>query len=295
MRARGSSGHASWMTALLVVLAAGCAGCKPGGAPARSLEQLQRDGVVRIGFANEAPYAYRDQASGALTGEAPEIARKIFADLGVPEVEGVLTEFGSLIPGLKAGRFDMIAAGMYVTPERCREIAFSEPTYCIGEAFMVRKGNPLGLHGYADVVRTPQARLGVVAGTIELDYAEKLGIPRDRIVIFPDTPSALAGVQAGRVDAYAGTSLTVQDLLDKARDDTLERAAPFEDPVIDGKPVQGCGAFGFRIADRALREAFDVRLKELLGSEEHRRLVRPFGFTEAEIRTRPATESLCQG
>ena len=35
--------------------------------------------------------------------------------MGINQVEGVLTEFGSLIPGLQARRFDIIAAGMYVT------------------------------------------------------------------------------------------------------------------------------------------------------------------------------------
>lgn len=280
------------LTAALPLLVATTA-CKSGSQPATSLAELQKQGVVRIGFANEAPYAYRDQKTGALTGEAPEIARAIFADMGVPEVQGVLTEFGSLIPGLKAGRFDMIAAGMYVTPERCKEIAFSQPTYCIGEAFIVRKGNPLGLHGYADVVAHPKARLGVVAGTIELTYAEKLGMPMDRMVVFPDAPSAIAGVQADRVDAYAGTSLTVQDLLDKAQDDSVERATPFEDPVIDGKKVQGCGAFGFRTGDAALRQEFDRRLKEFLGGEAHGALVRPFGFTKADIDKRPTTQALC--
>ena len=282
-----------WSAALLLALSVG-AGCKSKTDTATELEALKKAGVVHIGFANEAPYAYRDEESGEVTGEAPEIARKIFADMGVPKVEGVLTEFGSLIPGLKAGRFDMIAAGMYVTPERCKEIAFSEPTYCIGEGFLVRAGNPLDLHSYADLVAHETARLGVVAGTIELTYAEKLGVPKERIVIFPDNPSALAGVQAERVDAFAGTSLTVQDLLDKAKDSNLERATPFEDPVIDGKPVQGCGAFGFRIKDEKLRTEFNRRLAEYLGSEEHRKLVRPFGFTEAEVAERPTTKALCQ-
>lgn len=282
-----------WAAALSISLLVG-AGCKSRTETATDLEALKKAGVVRIGFANEAPYAYRDERTGEVTGEAPEIARKMFADMGVPEVEGVLTEFGSLIPGLKAGRFDMIAAGMYVTPERCKEIAFSEPTYCIGEGFLVRAGNPLDLHGYADLVAHETARLGVVAGTIELTYAEKLGVPEERIAIFPDNPSALAGVQAGRVDAFAGTSLTIQDLLDKAKDSNLERATPFEDPVIDGKPVQGCGAFGFRSKDEALRAELNRRLAQYLGSQEHRELVRPFGFTEAEVARRPETKALCQ-
>jgi polar amino acid transport system substrate-binding protein len=127
-------------------------GCDPGaGVDEPTLERIRREGVVRVGFANEAPFAFIDTSSGRLTGEAPEIARVVFSRLGVGEIEGVLTEFASLIPGLKAGRFDVIAAGMYVTPERCREVAFSQPTYAVGEAFLVAAGNPLQLHGYEDV------------------------------------------------------------------------------------------------------------------------------------------------
>src|SRR5690606_127192 len=126
----------------------------------------------------------------------------MFRQLGVPEIEGVLTEFGSLIPAPKAGRFDVIAAGMYVTPARCREILFSDPTYAVGEAFAVPAGNPLDLHGYDDLRDTEAATLGVVTGTIQLRYARAVGIDDERIVVFPDAPSAIDGVTAGRVSAY---------------------------------------------------------------------------------------------
>jgi polar amino acid transport system substrate-binding protein len=35
--------------------------------------------------------------------------------MGIHQIEVVTTDFGSLIPGLQAGRFDVIAAGMYRT------------------------------------------------------------------------------------------------------------------------------------------------------------------------------------
>ena len=92
-------------------------------------------------MANEAPYGYATP-DGKLTGEAPEVAKAVLAKMGITQVDGVLTEFGSLIPGLKAGRFDIIAAGMYVNPQRCNEIAFSEPSYGIGQAILVPAGNP---------------------------------------------------------------------------------------------------------------------------------------------------------
>jgi polar amino acid transport system substrate-binding protein len=138
------------------------------------------------------------------------------------------------------------------------------------------------------------ATLGVVAGTVERGYARRLRIPDDRVVVFPDTPSALAGVSAGRVGAFAGTRLTVDDLLAKRDDPSLERATPFRQPVIDGEPVHGCGAFGFRLRDRALRDAVNRELAGFLGSQRHLDLVAPFGFTQADLPGDVTTESLCR-
>ena len=56
----------------------------------------------------------------------------------------------------------------------------------------------------------------MVVGAIESDYAASLKVPPDRTIVFPDAVSALAGVQAGRADAYAATALTVNDLMGKA-------------------------------------------------------------------------------
>ena len=249
-----------------------------------TLARAQQSGTIRVGYANEAPYAYLDAATGRLTGEAPEIARVILAELGIPKIEGVLTEFGSLIPGLNAGRFDMIAAGMYILPERCREVAFSNPTYSVGEAIIVRQGNAKRLHSYEDVAKHTDATLGVVAGTVERGYARATGIPDDRVVVFPDAVSALDGVIAERVDGYAGTSLTVNDLLRRAGTGRIERADPFADPVINGKSVRGYGAFALRKDDEALLAEFNRRLAAFIGSERHLKLVEPFGFGARELR-----------
>lgn len=285
------------LLALAILPFAGCSGGSPSGAAGEdstTLERIRRAGVARIGYANESPYAYKDSATGRLTGEAPEIAREIFARMGVPEVEGVLADFAALIPGLKAGRFDVVAAGMYIKPERCREIAFSNPTYSIGEAFAVASGNPKSLHSYEDVAARPDAKLGVVTGTVERGYARDTGIPDERVVSFPDPASALAGVRAGRVDAYAGTSLTVRGLIAKAGEG-VEAADPFVDPEIGGQTVRGYGAFGFRKEDADLLAEFDRGLAEFIGSPEHLELVRPFGFTENELPGGTTAAELCGG
>lgn len=259
-----------------------------------TLARLRRQGVIRIGYANEAPYGYIDTATGEITGEAPEIARVILEQLGVERIEPVVTEFGALIPGLKAGRFDLIAAGMYITPTRCRQISFSDPTYQIGEAFAVVAGNPLDLHSYEDVARHPTARLGVVGGAIEHTYAREIGIPEDRIVVFPDNISALTAVWTRRIDASAATSLTIHDLLRKADTDQLERAEPFHDPVIEGKTIRGYGAFGFRKDDQEFLREFNRALEGFIGSEEHLRLTGPFGIIEETLPGDVTARELCE-
>lgn len=259
-------------------------------AAASTLEKLKEQGSIRVGYANEAPFAYAIP-DGGLTGEAPEIAKVILEKMGIPKIEGVLTEFGSLIPGLKAGRFDMIAAGMFITPKRCEQIAFSEPTYGLGQSLIVKEGNPKDLHTYDDIAKNPDAKLGVMAGAIEKTYAQQAGVPEGQISTFPDGPSGLAAVRTGRVDAFGLTSLSIATLLAKAGEAPgVEATEPFGE--VAGESIKGHGAFGFRPEDKELVEEFNKHLTEFIGTEEHLKLVAPFGFTEGDLPVKTTAE-LC--
>lgn len=239
-------------------------------------ERIRRTGSVRIGHTVEPPYAWRS-ADGRVTGEAPELARAVFARLGIERIEWVEVQFGSLIPQLRTGRYDVIAAGMYVTPARAQQIAFSRPSFCTHAVLLVRRDDPLDLHGYADVARAPAARLAVLAGAVEGDAALAAGVPAARIAVYPDAAAAAQAVAGGYADALALSAPSVQWLADHdARVVRARDAAP-------AAPAAGCGAFGFRQSDAALREHFDAALGALLGSPEHTALVRPFGFTAAEL------------
>ena len=160
-----------------------------------TLERIKQSGTVRIGYANEAPFAYTE-TSGKVTGESPEIASKIFTQLGVKKIEPVLTEWGALIPGLRAGRFDVIAAGMYITPPRCQQVIFTDPHYQIPDTLLVKKGKPMNLRSYTDVAKNSEARLAIMSGTAELGYARAEGVPDDQIVQVPDTTAQLQAVRA---------------------------------------------------------------------------------------------------
>lgn len=252
-----------------------------------TLERIQSTGTVRIGYANEAPFAYTE-TSGKVTGESPEIATKVFTAMGVKKVEPVLTEWGALIPGLRAGRFDVIAAGMYITPPRCRQVIFTDPHYQIPDTLLVKRGNPKNLHSYADVAKNPDVRLAIMSGTAELGYARAEGVSDDQIVQVPDTTAQLQAVRAGRADASVGTALTMKGLAAKGGD-SVEAIADFKD---DPAHI-GYGALAFRPEDKDLRDAVNQQLKKWLGSDEHLQTVKPFGFDKSNLTDKSAAE-LCK-
>lgn len=255
-----------------------------------TLERARKAGFVRAAFANEAPFGYAT-SDGKLTGESPEIAKVIFKKMGIGAVDGVLTEWASLLPGLNAGRWDLVAAGMFITPKRCKPAAFSEPTYKLGQAFLLRAGNPKNLHSYQDVKSKPDVTLGVMAGAVERDYARRVGIPDSQVKEFPDQASMLSAVKAGRVDAVALTALSIQRMAEKGGGD-VERASPFEQP---GPWAVGYGAFAFRKADKELLREFNKHLKAFVGSKEHLDLVRPFGWTNDDMPGDVTAAELCKG
>lgn len=254
-----------------------------------TLERIQKQGYIRVGFANEAPYSFAS-ADGKLSGESPAVFRHVMAQLGVKEVDGVLTEWGALIPGLRAGRFDAIVASMYITPTRCKQIIFANPTYGIGEAFVVKANNPDGINTYADAV-AKQKKIAFVAGTAEIEHGRLAGMKRSQEVIVPDFAAAVANVKSGRASAAAFTSLTAQDLASK--DSAIERATPFTF-AHEGKIYKGEGSFGFRPADTSLRDAIDVELAKFLGTPAHLAMVKPFGFDASNLPEKTAAQH-CAG
>jgi polar amino acid transport system substrate-binding protein len=275
--------------AAALALIAGSVFTMPSPASAQTtLEQARERGFIRVGFANEAPYGYATP-DGQLTGESPEVAKAILERIGIPEVDGVLTEFGSLIPGLMAGRFDMVAAGMFITPARCQQVAFSEPSYGIGQAFLVAEGNPHGIADYSSIADNPDLTLAVMAGAVEAGYASEAGVADNQVLVLPDQSSLLSAVRAGRADAAA---LTAPSIAEMAEQSGVESTPPFGE--VAGQSVMGHGGFAFRPDDTDLLEAFNAELVEFIGSEEHIALVTPFGFGEGYLPNK-TTEELCAG
>ena len=282
-------------TFLKAVLACGVAALSFGmaatAASADTLSEAKENGYIRVGFANEAPYGFATP-DGKLTGEAPEVAKAVLAKMGINQVDGVLTEFGSLIPGLMAGRFDIIAAGMFINPKRCEQVRFSEPSYGIGQAMLVAAGNPKGIKDYSSFADNKDLKLAVMAGAVEGGYAKDSGVAADQLVTLPDQASLVSAVKSGRADAAALTALSIAGMA--AANEGVESTPPFGE--VAGKSVKGHGGFAFRKDDddTSLYEEFNKTLKEIIGTKEHVDLVTPFGFGEGYL-PNLTTAQLCAG
>ncbi|AYG63328.1 ectoine/hydroxyectoine ABC transporter substrate-binding protein EhuB [Rhizobium jaguaris] len=263
-------------------------------AHAASLDQVKKDGYIRGASANEVPYSYMDE-SGAAKGIGPDVAAAVLKSMGVKEVDWTVTPFGSLIPGLKAKRFDFVAAEQNILPERCKQVQFTTPNSSYGEGLLVPKGNPKKLHSYEDIKKDPSLKVAIVSGADQLDFFHGLGIPDSQIVMIQANADALSTIQTGRADAYAATELTVAKLVQGGTN--VEQAAPFTDPIIQGKSVRSYGGFDFRPEDNDLYKEFNTALAAFKKTDDYKKILMSYGLSAESVeaaRTKN-TEDLCAG
>lgn len=261
-----------------------------------ALQRIKDQGAIRMGFANENPFSYTT-AEGELAGVDLDILRHILAAMGVKEIEGDLTTFGDLLPGLQEGRFDLAASAIYIKPERCALVAFAEPLYIQGDGIVVAAGNPRNIHGYGDVAADPTIRLGYpTGGTGPSDNAKAMGVSEDQLIDFPDTATGFAAVKEGRVDGYATVGMNIEMALREMQDPGLERADPFEQPVADGKIRYGITSFAVRLEDKDLLDEINKHLLAFRGTPEYLAILEEYGLTEADLPPEGMTTAeICAG
>lgn len=256
------------VTLLLVTLAVARVALRDGGLAGRYPDGL------RIGYAVEAPYAFVDD-TGRVTGESPELARHVAGRLGLA-VTFVQADFGVLLDQLEEGRYDVVAAGLFITPERARRVRFSVPTFQAVGAALVRRGNPKGLHSLEDITAAG-ATVVVLAASVEEALAARAGISQEHTIVVPDAAAARRALEAGRADLLMLSGPTVHWMA------TRDSAGVFEEADLDvGLARSGTvdlGGFAFRKDEDILVEAWNRELAGLIGTPEHLALIEPFGFT----------------
>lgn len=231
------------------------------------------DGEIRVGYSSEPPYSYRT-AAGEIAGVGPETAKAALALAGIGPIRWVLLDFGQAIGALLDGRIDMIANGLFVTPERARQVAFSLPYCATRQGLLVRRGNPLGLHSYEEAAKNTVVVVAVLDGSVEQLAMNRLGVSFDRLFIVPDPAGGLAAVRAGRADCLALSAPSVNWLAREAPAE-VEVAAPF---YPQPGPAMGRSAFAFRPGDVKLVDRVNAALSRYLVGSQHRERLRQLGF-----------------
>jgi len=139
---------------------------------ADTLDDIRAKGVLVVGsgVVGSKPWMYKNE-DGSYGGMEYEMLQYIIKKLGVAKVEIVDTAWETLIPGLKAKRWDVIFSGMTVTEERRQGagIEFTRPYYFESDRIVVRKDSP---------AQKPEdlagKTLGVPLGTVEEIQAKLL-------------------------------------------------------------------------------------------------------------------------
>jgi polar amino acid transport system substrate-binding protein len=259
----------------ILALAAGL-----GAAQATTLDEVKSQGYIRAVTANEVPYGFTKE-DGTAAGIGPEVAIAVLKKMGIADITWTVAPFGTLIPGLKARRYDFVAAEQNISPERCKQVSFTEPNSSYGEGLLVKTGNPKKLTTYADIAKDPSLKVAVVSGANNIDFLRAVGVKDSQVVFIPANADALATVK-NRADAYAATELTVASIAKGQTD--VEQVKPFTDPIVNGKPVRNYGGFAFRPEDKELRDAYDAALVEFRKTDEYKAILTTYGLSEASIK-----------
>jgi polar amino acid transport system substrate-binding protein len=251
------------------------------------MDRINSGKPIRLGFANEVPWAYPGDNQQPL-GFVNAITLGILKSMGHTKIEPVVTEWGGLIPGLKAKRFDIITGGMYILKSRCENVNFSEPIGVFGECFIVRKGNPKGLQNYQDI-KKKGAVIVTGAGYSTIENAKKEGVPAKNIMTVPGNTEILAAVKAGRADAGGVTYFSALHLA-KESGGAVEVTDPRKNPEWTFNWV----GIGFRQADTKFLAAFNKALKKYIGSAQHMADVAQYGYSETQLPGGRTTDWVCE-
>ncbi|HVZ01651.1 MAG TPA: transporter substrate-binding domain-containing protein [Dongiaceae bacterium] len=186
---------------LLLAGAALAAGALPRLALADTLDDIKQAGTIKIGVGvmGTKPWVYQN-ADGSYAGMEYEMLQYILPKLGISKFEYVTTEWDSLIPGLKAKRWDIIFSGMTVTEERRQGagIEFTRPYYFESDRIAVKEDSP-----YQKPEDLKGKILATTVGTVEEIQAKSLvakGMGGE-VKSFDDFAAPFLALQNGQVDA----------------------------------------------------------------------------------------------
>ncbi len=213
-----------------------------------SLADVQEAGVLTVGTEGTyRPFSFHEDGAGDLTGFDVEVARAVAEELGV-EAEFEETQWDAIFAGLEAGRFDVIANQVSITPEREESYTFSAP-YTFSTGVVVTLADDDSISSFEDLAgkRTAQS---LTSNWYTL--AEESGATIEAVEGWAQSVSL---VEQGRVDATINDKLTFLDHEQQTGSTTLKIAAETDD--------ESRSAFALSQGSDALAAAIDEALATL--------------------------------
>jgi len=197
-------------TGLGLVLTLGLAGCSGGtesGSGADLLADVKTNKVITIGTSNDQPWSAVE--NGEAVGIIPDLIREYLKRKDVDAtIESTPMPFDSLIPAMKSGRIELMGDAMYITPEREKEVAFTDVLFYNAEGLAVAKGNPLGINGLSDLCgHTGATYKGTVwVKDLEKASAECTDGGSINVKVYATIYEAFQDIQTGRVQGVLADS-----------------------------------------------------------------------------------------
>ena len=240
------------------------------------MDRIKNGESIRLGYTAAAAPACFPGENGQATGITYDLTIGVLKEMGHDNVESVaVADFGSLIPGLAAKRFDIALCGMYIRADRCKNVAFSNPQAAVSDLFVLPKGNPQHIKTWDDVLKSG-SQLVYVQATATRDDALKAGLDESRLVAVPSSTELAAAIISGRVgighlfawDAGAHA---------KAHPDKLELV----DPGIADKVNWSSNAYSHDDADFVA--AYNEAQTKFMKTDEYLAVLKKYGLDESSI------------
>lgn len=225
--------------------------------------------AIKVGVAAEPypPFTVPD-ASGKWSGWEIDFMNAVCDQA---ELDCVVTPIAwdGIIPALTAGKIDAIMSSMSITPDREKEIAFSDKYYSTPGAIVAAKGS--------DIKPTDESLsgkiLGVQISTTNQDYAEK-HFPDAKLKTYQTQDEVNQDLYAGRIDAEIADLVTLQPFLES---DDGKACCEMVGTVTQDLEIYGPGiGIGLRKDDTELLEKFNAAIAAIRENGTYEKISKPY-------------------
>jgi ABC-type amino acid transport substrate-binding protein len=181
-----------------------------------TMQRIQKDGVLRVGYVVYPPTVIKDPNTGELSGHFVDAVR-FMADVMKVKVQFIEATWSTFVGGLQSGQYDLSVAATYRTIPRAMAVAFSSPIIYIGNGAIIRKGDAR-FKSLTDF-NQDGITIAVAQGEASHEYAREHFTKAKLIVLSTtDLSQPLTEVLAGRADVGLADAWTTSQFAAKRHD-----------------------------------------------------------------------------